>query len=77
MLCGTPVIGSGRGGMRELLEKGGQFICDDFNKMESLVSDLLSDRAKLEIAAIKGREFSEQFTLKYFRESWINLISSF
>ena len=77
MLCGTPVIGSGRGGMRELLEKGGQFICDDFKKIKSFVSDLLSDRKKLEIAAIEGREYSDQFTLKYFKESWINLISSF
>ncbi len=28
MLCKTPVIGSGTGGMRELLEGGGQIICD-------------------------------------------------
>ena len=30
MLCKTPVIGSGKGGMKELLERGGQIICTDF-----------------------------------------------
>ena len=33
MLVGTPVIGSGRAGMRELLEAGGQLICERFEDL--------------------------------------------
>ncbi len=37
ILCGTPVIGSGRGGMRELLEKSGQIVCEDVERLPNLV----------------------------------------
>jgi len=74
MLCGTPVIGSGAGGMRELLSKGGQIICDDFSKLRSTVVDLLKDKQKLDDLSLKGRKFAEQFTLDYFEKSWISLI---
>ncbi|MEW6331334.1 MAG: glycosyltransferase family 4 protein [Pseudomonadota bacterium] len=76
MLCGTPVVGSGKGGMRELLDKGGQLICDDFEKLGPLVADLLNDRQKLADMAVSGREYAGQFTLDYFRKSWVDLFSS-
>ena len=37
MLCKTPVIGSGLGGMKELLEGGKQIICDDFEDLKEKV----------------------------------------
>jgi glycosyltransferase involved in cell wall biosynthesis len=76
MLCGTPVVGSGKGGMRELLDKGGQLICDDFEKLGPLVSDLLGDGRKLADMAVKGKEYASRFTLDYFKKSWIDLFSS-
>jgi len=76
MLCGTPVIGSGKGGMRELLERGNQIICDSFDKLGPLVTDLISDEKKLEDMAIQGKKFASQFTLDYFKKSWIDLLAS-
>jgi len=43
MLCGTPVIGSGRGGMGELLLKGGQIICRDFSSLRPALLELIID----------------------------------
>jgi glycosyltransferase involved in cell wall biosynthesis len=74
MLCGTPVIGSGAGGMRELLSKGEQIICDDFSKLRSTVINVLKDKQKLDDLSLKGRKFAEQFSLDYFEKSWISLI---
>jgi len=76
MLCGTPVVGSGRGGMRELLEKGEQIICCDFSELGPLAADLLKDKKRLAYLAVKGKEYASQFTLDYFKRSWIDLISS-
>jgi glycosyltransferase involved in cell wall biosynthesis len=76
MLCGTPVIGSGKGGMKELLEKGSQIICEDFGKLNQVVTNLLSNREKLNQMAVKGKAYASTFTLEYFRKSWIELISS-
>jgi len=76
MLCGTPVVGSGRGGMRELLEKGEQVICPDFSKLGPLVTNLLNDKKRQKYMAVKGKEYASQFTLDYFKRSWIDLISS-
>jgi len=75
MLCGTPVIGSGKGGMKELLEKGGQLICDDFGKLNLLVADLLNNRRKIEEMKINGKGFASNFTIDYFKKKWLALIS--
>ena len=37
MLCRTPVIGSGTGGMRELLLGGQQIICEDIKTLPEIV----------------------------------------
>jgi len=76
MLCGTPVVGSGRGGMRELLERGGQIICKDFSQLKPVVIDLLNNREKLRIMGGKGKEFAKNFTLDNFKKSWIYLIET-
>ncbi|MFQ6071066.1 MAG: glycosyltransferase family 4 protein, partial [Candidatus Aminicenantales bacterium] len=75
MLCGTPVVGSGRGGMQELLEKGGQVICQDFSLLDRVVKSLLSDKKKRDEMSRKGREFASRFNLDYFREKFLALVS--
>ena len=70
MLCKTPVIGSGLGGMRELLEGGGQTICESFEDLNERVCYVLEHPELGE----KGYEFAKQFTVKRFEEGWLNLI---
>jgi glycosyltransferase involved in cell wall biosynthesis len=70
MLCKTPVIGSGLGGMRELLEGGGQIICEDLGDLKERVCYVL-EHPELGEA---GYRFAKQFTVKRFEEEWLNLI---
>ena len=70
MLCKTPVIGSGLGGMKELLEGGNQIICEDFNDLKGQVSFAL-DRPEV---GEKGFEFAKQFTVEKFNDAWVHLI---
>ena len=70
MLCKTPVIGSGLGGMRELLEGGNQIICEDFSDLKEQVSYALDHPEMGE----KGFEFARQFTVERFNDEWVRLI---
>ena len=70
MLCKTPVMGSGLGGMRELLEGGGQIICDDFDDLKEMVYYILNHPERGEL----GYEFAKQFTVKKFNGEWLSLI---
>jgi glycosyltransferase involved in cell wall biosynthesis len=70
MLCKTPVIGSGLGGMRELLEGGSQTICESFEDLNERVCYVLEHPELGE----KGYAFAKQFTVKRFEEGWLNLI---
>jgi glycosyltransferase involved in cell wall biosynthesis len=70
MLCKTPVIGSGLGGMRELLEGGSQIICEDFGELKEKVCYVLEHPEMGEA----GYGFAKQFTVKRFEEEWLNLI---
>ena len=72
MLCGTPVIGSGAGGMRELLEGGSQLICENTEGLPQLVRYALSHRAQLGDA---GSAFARQFTLQKFNKQWRTLVA--
>jgi glycosyltransferase involved in cell wall biosynthesis len=70
MLCKTPVIGSGLGGMRELLEGGGQIICEGLDDLKERVCYALEHPELGEV----GYGFAKQFTIKRFEEEWLNLI---
>lgn len=70
MLCKTPVIGSGLGGMTELLEGGGQMICGDIRELREKVYFAL-DHPEL---GGKGYEYAKQFTIERFEAGWLNLI---
>lgn len=75
MLLGRPVIGSGKGGMRELLEGGGQFICEDFKDLKKYVERILSSKDLQEELSRNGKIFASQFTNEKFNNSWLELIS--
>lgn len=72
MLCKTPVVGSGLGGMKELLDGGGQIVCKDFSKLREDVEYAMEHPELGE----KGYEYAsqEKFTLSYFEKEWIKLI---
>lgn len=70
MLCQVPVIGSGSGGMKELLIGGGQLITTDKKELVSLLSKAISEK---EVLGTKGYEFAKRFDLEYFANSWKSL----
>lgn len=73
MLVGTPVIGSGRGGMRELLEGGRQLVCETFEDLPTMVETALGDRERI---GQDGRAFAEQFSFTRFGHQWREVVSS-
>ena len=75
MLLKTPVIGSGLGGMKELLEGGKQIICPEFNLLREKVEYLL-DRPEIRIKMGEaGHNFAKNFTLEKFKSDWLLLIN--
>ncbi len=71
MLCRTPVVGSGLGGMNELLTGGGQVVCRRFSQLAEAVRYALAHREEL---GRSGRRFAEQFTRERFQAQWISLV---
>jgi len=74
MLLKRPVIGSGRGGMKELLEGGKQIICENFNQLREKVEYLLNYPEKREKMGESGYNFAKDFTLERFEKAWLELI---
>ena len=72
LLCNTPVIGNGTGGMKELLKKGNQIIEHDYNQLPLAIEKVLDNRSYY---TSEGYKFVRRFDLTYFNESWINLIN--
>jgi glycosyltransferase involved in cell wall biosynthesis len=75
MLVKTPVIGSGKGGMGELLSKGGQIICNDFKDLKKFVVDLLENEEKKKRMVDKGQRYARKFTNKKLKNSWSELLN--
>jgi glycosyltransferase involved in cell wall biosynthesis len=73
MLVGTPVIGSGMGGMRELLLGGGQLVCEDPSRLQEYVERAVRDRAGLRE---QGRRFARTFSVERFERDWRSLIQA-
>jgi glycosyltransferase involved in cell wall biosynthesis len=71
MLCKTPVVGSGAGGMAELLEGGGQFICRDLSELPHMVETVMS---RSETVGEEGYRFASALTLERFEKEWSELI---
>lgn len=74
LLCGTPVIGSGRGGMRELLEGAGQIVCSDLGALRGCVERLLTDATMRVKLGEAGKRFARSFTYERFLSAWIAAI---
>jgi glycosyltransferase involved in cell wall biosynthesis len=75
MLCGTPAVGSGRGGMRELLESGGQIVCPDFRSLRSAVENLLRHEEQRTGLGREGCYYAKQFTHTRFQRAWTELVN--
>lgn len=74
MLLKTPVIGSGLGGMKELLEGGKQIVCPEFSFLKSKVEHLLNHPEIRKKMGENGYNFAEDFTSERFRNDWLVLI---
>lgn len=70
LLCGTPVIGSGTGGMRELLNIGNGYICNDLKQLESMVLKLINSEKNIIPIELK------KLNLDYFNNKWSKVLSS-
>ncbi|MBK9543792.1 MAG: glycosyltransferase family 4 protein [Bacteroidetes bacterium] len=68
LLCGTPVVGSGVGGMRELLEGAGQLIASNDSELPAAVKELIQNRTTY---SASGKKFVSKFDMHYFRQSWL------
>lgn len=70
MLCKTPVIGSGKGGMKELLDGGRQVVCADFNGLKEKVEYILHHSAVAKKMGDDGFAYARQFTREKFKGNW-------
>jgi glycosyltransferase involved in cell wall biosynthesis len=73
MLCRTPVVGSGTGGMGELLKGGSQLICQQVADLPQMIQKAVDHRREL---GIQGYAFASQFTIDRFNRQWLGLIAS-
>lgn len=74
MLMGTPVIGSGVAGMRELLEDGRQIVCTNAAELPELVRNLLANSTKMLQLSADGRAYAESFTIQKFKKDWLEVV---
>lgn len=71
MLCRTHVIGSGTGGMRELLEIGGGTVCENITQLHSLVEE------KLRAPRPYVRQELKKLDNTYFKKNWKDALDSY
>lgn len=76
MLCGTPVVGSGRGGMEELLNGGKQVICRKFKELRNHIVMLLKDAELRRSLGTSGFKYASEFNIERFNRCWIDLIEN-
>lgn len=69
VLCETPVIGSGEGGMKELLDMSGQTICTAFDDLPYYVNKILKEKPVVNTKTV------EKYDLTYFRSKWLTVLS--
>jgi glycosyltransferase involved in cell wall biosynthesis len=75
MLLKRPVIGSGRGGMAELLNGGNQVVCPRFEDLRAHVQALLADEVHATQMGEEGFRFARTFSRRRFQEDWLELLS--
>lgn len=75
MLCKIPVVGSGLGGMRELLEGGKQIVCLDFKDLAAKVEYLLcNERARITLGE-DGYQYAQTLNHERFEKDWVDILS--
>ena len=70
ILCGTPVVGSGKGGMGELLVGAKQYICAKPKDIKEKVLKVL----KNPVVDEPSMEYAYSFSLERFNRAWEELI---
>ena len=73
LLTKTPVIGSGTGGMQELLEKSGQIIVKEIECLNDNIAYCLKNS---DAYIASGYNYTSKFDLDYFHSSWTALIEA-
>jgi len=73
VICGTPVIGNGRGGMAELLQDTRQMILPDSDPGRIIheIGEIVSTGRRV---PEEDREFARTFNLKYFADRWEEVV---
>lgn len=71
LLAKTPVIGSGSGGMLELLEKSNQVIVKDITILNDKIEYVINNSNQF---VNSGHTYASKFDLNYFKLSWHTLI---
>ncbi|RED47069.1 glycosyltransferase involved in cell wall biosynthesis [Winogradskyella eximia] len=71
LLSKTPVIGSGTGGMLELLENADQIMVKDINELDKHIARSIENTDQYTTA---GHKYASKFDLNYFKSSWNALI---
>ncbi len=71
MLSKTPVIGSGKGGMKELLTGGGQQILENTAGLHEAIMHAISNREEL---GLSGYNYAKKFNPEYFSNEWVSAI---
>lgn len=74
LLVKTPVIGSGSGGMKELLINAQQKVVSNLKELEVEIDDCIINSAEL---GEKGYQYVSQFNMSYFKKKWFGLINKF
>lgn len=72
LLAKTPVIGSGSGGMQELLENAEQIIVKDIHNLNEQIEYVLENSNQF---ITSGYNYTCKFDLEYFNLSWKGLIN--
>ncbi len=72
MLCKVPVVGSGQGGMMELLVGGQQIVCTDHNNLIEKINQAIARKKDL---GNLGYLFVKRFDLSYFKNSWHSIFA--
>lgn len=70
LLLNTPVIGSGEGGMKELLINGGGFLATNEDELYRYIQEILNKKQK----NFSNQEYLRQFDERYFKKSLIEII---
>ncbi|MFM8432763.1 MAG: glycosyltransferase family 4 protein, partial [Bacteroidota bacterium] len=73
LLCGTPVIGNGSGGMMELLQGARQAIVTESSQLPLVIENVLDNRAEF---SEDGLKFVSRFDLDYFQKAWKEAVTS-